>query len=141
VENRRQHKWVNEPKTQKGKNNRLQKVTAHKHESVRAKDNKNKYDVHVRFNVGSNKQLEMLFCGELGMVAQFKTEKDSPSFKSCFLHQWGDGGTILAKRRKRLLVLKQAQALYELSAYDGRWHMDLKACGTATGRFAGGSRV
>jgi hypothetical protein len=67
-----------------------------------------------QFNVGSNQQLAALFVGKLGMTAKFK------------------------KRRKRLLVLKQVEALLELSAYDGRWHVDLKACGTTTGRFAGG---
>lgn len=93
----------------------------------------------VRFNPGSNKQLESLFVGQLGLVPQFLTDKGSPSFRSAHLSQWGDGGDMLRTRRKRLLVLKQCQALLSLSAVDGRWHMDLRAAGTATGRYAGGT--
>lgn len=95
----------------------------------------------VLFNVGSNKQLESLFCGVLQMVPKFKTAKGAPAFRSSVLSQWGEGGEILKRRRKRLLVLKQCESLLNLSAYDGRWHASLKACGTATGRFAGGSVV
>jgi hypothetical protein len=95
----------------------------------------------TRFNVGSNKQLEALFCGVLGIKPKFQTAKGAPSFRSSVLSQWGDGGLMLQKRRKRLIVLKQAEALLELSAYDGRWHVDLKAAGTSTGRFAGGSNA
>jgi hypothetical protein len=37
-----------------------------------------------------------------------------------------------------MLVLAQIDSLLELSEADGRWHIDLKAAGTVTGRFAGG---
>ena len=101
----------------------------------------NKWDKNVRFNVGSNKQLTRIFVGALGMKPVFLTDKGSPSFKSCFLSQWGEGGLILKTRRERLLVLQQAKSLYELSEYDGRWHLDLKACGCSTGRYSGGTSV
>lgn len=93
---------------------------------------------YPHFNVGSNKQLAALFVDKLGMQPKFTTETGQPSFKSAFLNQWGEGGELLKKRRKRLLVLKQCESLLALSEYDGKWHVDLKACGTTTGRFAGG---
>lgn len=93
----------------------------------------------VRFNVGSNKQLTALFVRELRMSPKFLTDKNNPSFRSAVLGQWGEGGEMLKTRRKRMLVLKQTDALLELSSYDGRFHIDLKACGTSTGRFAGGA--
>lgn len=110
----------------------------------------------VRFNVGSNKQLARLFVDELKVRPKFWTEESkaskarrktnpdlkefepSPSFKSAHLAGYGEGGELLVERRKRLLVLTQCDSLLELSGKDGRWHVDLKACGTATGRFAGG---
>jgi hypothetical protein len=45
---------------------------------------------------------------------------------------------MLANYKKRLLVLKQQEKLLELSAKDGIFHQDLKACGTKTGRYSGG---
>jgi hypothetical protein len=110
----------------------------------------------ARFNIGSGKQLRALFVDTLGIQPRFWTEESktsrakreknpelkefqpSPSFKSAHLPGYGEGGEILVERRKRLLVLQQADSLLGLSAHDGRWHVDLKACGTATGRFAGG---
>lgn len=92
----------------------------------------------VQFNVGSNQQLARLFMGELGIQPRFFAAKGAPSFKSSVLDQWGEGGAALKTRRKRMIVLKQAEALYELSAVDGRWHVPLKACGTSTGRMSGG---
>lgn len=105
-----------------------------------------------RFNVGSNKQLAQLFINTLGFVPKFVTKEPkanpnkprkkefvpSPSFKSAHLSTYGDGGELLIKRRKRLLVLQQARSLLKLAAHDGRWHPDMRACGTATGRMAGG---
>jgi hypothetical protein len=106
----------------------------------------------VKFNTGSNKQLAQLFVNKLNMPVTFWTQPPkqkkgkprkkpfipSPSFKSSHLYTWGEGGLILENRRKRMLVLHQCNSLLELSEYDGRWHMDLKVCGTATGRAAGG---
>jgi DNA polymerase I-like protein with 3'-5' exonuclease and polymerase domains len=93
----------------------------------------------VRFNVGSNNQLAALFVSTLGMEPKFKTDKGAPSFRSAVLSQWGSGGEVLKTRRKRMLVLKQAEALLELSAVDGRWHVEIKVAATSTGRLAGGS--
>lgn len=108
---------------------------------ARVKGNPELFADDVRFNVGSNKQLAALFVGQLRMVAKFKTDSDQPSFRSAVLHQWGDGGDMLKLRRKRMLVMKQCESLLALTEHDGRWHVDLKACGTSTGRFAGGSNV
>jgi hypothetical protein len=95
----------------------------------------------VQFNVGSNKQLASLFVDQLGLPVKFTTAKGSPSFKSALLGQWGAGGEMLKARRKRFLVYKQACSLLSLSEYDGRWHTDLRACGTSTGRFSGGQHA
>jgi len=92
----------------------------------------------VTFNPGSNNQLKMLFVDVLQIEPKFFTAKGAPSFKSALLGQWGEGGTMLAARRKRGIVLAQAESLLQLSAYDGRFHIDLKAVGTSTGRAAGG---
>ncbi len=111
----------------------------------------------ARFNVGSNKQLASLFIDRLKARPKFWTEESkaskgkrsanpdlkefqpSPSFKAAHLPTYGEGGELLVERRKRLLVLKQCESLLALSGFDGRWHVDLKACGTTTGRAAGGS--
>jgi hypothetical protein len=115
-------RWIDGPKTARGKEGRAEAVKSEQ----------------FLFNVGSNKQLAALFVGKLRMEPKFTTKTGQPSFKSAFLSQWGEGGEMLKKRRKRLLVLKQVEALIELGSYDGKWHVDLKACGTTTGRFAGG---
>lgn len=91
------------------------------------------------FNISSNQQLARLFCDKLSMRSKFKSAKGQPSFKRSHLPSWGTGGEILAKRRQRMLVLQQAQALLSLSEQDGRWHLSLKCVGTSTGRLAGGN--
>lgn len=95
----------------------------------------------VDFNVGSNDQLASLFCDQMGLRAKFETAKGRPSFRSAVLGQWGEGGEMLKTRRKRMLVLKQCEALLKLSEIDGRWHCDLKLAAAATGRMAGGSHA
>ncbi len=90
-----------------------------------------------RFNPGSGQQLASLFCGKLGIDAFFKTDKGSPSMKAAHLYSYGDGGLLLTERKKILLVLQQCEKLKDKASYDGRWHVDLKACGTVTSRFAG----
>ncbi len=120
---------VRKRKTLKGRKKYLKKIRTD--EAARKKD--------IIFNIGSNHQLAALFIGQLGMQAKFKTAKDGPSFRSAVLDQWGDGGGMLKKRRKRLLVLKQCESLLALTEHDGRWHCDLKAAGTSTGRYSGGS--
>jgi hypothetical protein len=106
----------------------------------------------ARFNVGSNKQLARLFVEIMGIQPKFWTKEPkarpgkarkkeyvpSPSFKSAHLSTYGKGGELLRTRRKRLLVLQQTRSLLKLAAHDGRWHPDMRACGTATGRMAGG---
>ncbi len=129
IEREKTLKEIRKRKTFKGRKKYLR--------TIRIDETKRKKD--IVFNIGSNHQLAALFIGQLGMVTKFKTAKEGPSFRSAVLSQWGSGGDMLKKRRKRLLVLKQCEALFELSAYDGRWHLDIKACGTATGRMAGGT--
>lgn len=101
-----------------------------------------------RFNLGSNQQLEALFVGSLGIAPKFWTKPakgrdpetftPQPSFKAAHLSTYGEGGEMLVRRRKRLLVKQQAEALLALSEHDGAWHPDLRVAGTATGRMAGG---
>lgn len=98
---------------------------------------KGKWREECAFNPGSNRQLALLFVDQLGIEPFFRTPKEGPSFKAAHLHQWGDGGKLLADRRKRLLIHQQTTKLLEKSEYDGRWHVDLRAVGTVTSRFAG----
>ena len=91
------------------------------------------------FNVGSNKQLEMLFCDVLKINPKFRTPKGSPSFKASHLNQWGEAGKILFTRKKRLLVLQQAMNTYLASLRDGRVHCQIKVAGTRTNRVSGGT--
>lgn len=124
IEFRRTIHWILSPKTPRGQRNRYKKwSTTHIPKLV--------------FNPGSNKQLAALFKDTLGIHPIFFTPKEAPSFKSAHLHQWGDGGQILLKRRKRLIVQKQSEAILEQSARDGRLHIKLKAVGTKTGRYSG----
>lgn len=116
--------WIHSPKTYRGRCVRF--VQWHDGE------------FRSKFNVGSNKQLGELFQNKLGITPRFFTDKGSPSFKSSVLGQWGEGGDIIKARRKLLLVLKQTEALLELSKDDGHWHLGLKVASTATGRMAGG---
>lgn len=93
----------------------------------------------IQFNLGSSLDLEALFLGELKQVAKFLTEKGQPTFRSACLGQYGPHGEQLKTRRKRLLVMKQCEALHSLSEFDNRMHFDLRVAGTATSRAAGGS--
>lgn len=107
----------------------------------RVRNKEKAYHEDIAFNVGSNDQLAMLFVNVLNMVPKFFTATGKPSFKSTMLSQWGDGGEMLGKRRKRLLVLKQVCNLLKVSEYDARYHIDLKCAGTSTGRAAGGNHL
>lgn len=91
----------------------------------------------LSFNTGSNKQLEELFAHTLRLVPKFFTKKGASSFRSVHLNQWGEGGSMLATRRKKMIIMAQMESLLKLSEYDGRWHPDLRAAGTVTGRFIG----
>jgi hypothetical protein len=108
------------------------------------------------FNVGSNLQLKQLFVGVLGQIGSHITEKgeklikegvitrqealsEYPSFQSKHLAAWGPSGEILAKRRKRMLVLSQAQStLWMAEQGQGRIHPEVRIAGTRTNRVSGG---
>lgn len=122
--------WANDPELKKDK----ARIARFERLATGAEDER-----WYGFNIGSNLQLEMLFCGVLKMVPKFLTPKGKPSFKSTHLSQWGEGGKILLKRKKRMLVLQQAVNVYLSSEYDGRTHPQVRAAGTRTGRVAGGS--
>lgn len=121
--------YCSKPKTEKGRTKRREKCIP----------DSEIWNKNIRFNEGSNKQLAELFIGKLGIQPKFFTKKGQPSFKSSLLNQWGRGGEILLTRRKRLIVLKQMDALLEVSSYDGRWRIDLKVASTSTGRMSGGT--
>lgn len=127
IEEDRRVAWISQPKTDKGKAKR----------QAACVPGSDVWEKNVRFNPGSNKQLEVLFKDKMGIRPKFFTEKGSPSFKSSVLSQWGQGGLMLQKRRKRLIVLKQSESLYALSEYDGKFRPDIRAAGTATGRYVG----
>lgn len=129
VERRRLLEEIRCRKTLRGRKNYLKRV----------KSDPVKWQEDIAFNVGSNKQLAQLFVDELGIEPKFFTDKGAPSFKSSVLSQWGDGGELLKKRRKRGIVLAQCEALLRLSEHDGKWHIGIKAVGTATSRLAGGN--
>lgn len=113
---------------------------------------KRRLETAESFNPSSGKQLTSLFVSIVGITPKFWTKESKnktgkprkkefvpqPSFKSAHLSTYGKGGELLRTRRKRLLVLQQAQALLKLAEHDGRWHADIRAAGTATGRLAGG---
>ncbi len=130
IESARIQAYVNKP----GKKPLTDKVLQKRRDRIR---DKGLVTLKLHFNVGSNKQLEELFKDRLGMSPKFFTKKGAPSFRSVHLNQWGEGGSILARRRKLLIVLKQCENLLKLSEYDGRWHSSLRAAGTSTGRFIG----
>lgn len=108
------------------------------------------------FNPGSGKQLKELFCGIMGMTGKHLTKKGEekvrkkeltreealkqyPSFQSKHLSDWGDGGLLLAKRRKRLLVLSQVLSTLHMARMgQGRCHPEQRVAGTRTNRVAGG---
>lgn len=128
VERTRLLRRVTKLKTLRGRKSFLTRLRA---------DGSGVFDAEIRFNIGSNKQLADLFMGEYGMAAKFLTEKGQPAFRSAVLHQWGENGEALKTRRKRLLVLKQSEALLKLSEFDGKWRIDMRVAGTSTGRGVG----
>jgi hypothetical protein len=93
------------------------------------------------FNIGSNRQLAMLFVDEMKCDVKFRTPTGKPSLRAAHLSQFGSAGVALQSRRKRELVGKQAQRLLELSEPNGRWHHKINPCGTVTGRFSGGGTL
>ncbi len=140
LEQGRWEDWICQPKTERGRAQRQAKGIP---------DN-------IRFNPGSTKQLSELFIDKLGMQPTFFTKESKaskklretnpdkepfvpqPSMRAAHLPSYGEGGAMLQNLKKRKLVNLQQDKLLELSAKDGYWHHDLKACGTKTGRYAGG---
>ena len=140
IDSERYEAWVNEPKTERGKAQR------------KAKD----LPGDMCFNPKSTTQLTELFVNRLGYEPKFFTKESKvsrarrqtnpdlppfqpkPSMRAAHLPSYGEGGEMLANLKKRLLVGKQMSKLLELSERDGRFHLDLRACGTKTGRYAGG---
>ena len=118
------NEWVNGLKTERGRKKRAEKLA-------------NSGDL-FRFSVNSTKHKTQLFVEKLKIKPKHFTEKGAPSFKKPFLAQWGEGGLLLKNKGTISIAKRQAENLLELSAIDGRYHADLKACGTATGRYAGG---
>jgi hypothetical protein len=119
--------WCNEPKTEKGRANRRLKV-----------ESGEKDEDWYEFKLGSSKQLCMLFIDVMGMTHRFETPKGSPSFKASHLNQWKEGGQILFKRKKRLLVLQQCANTYLASLHSGRVHPFIRVSGTRSNRVSGG---
>jgi hypothetical protein len=143
IETKRREAWVNSLATERGRSSRERTVFE------RPK--------MWRFNPRSTRQLKLLFVDTLGIEPKFWTKESkaskkkrdadpslppyvpNPSFKAAHMGTYGEGGSILEKLKKRELVSKQAKNLLKLSEFDGRWHFDLRACGTKTGRYTGGS--
>jgi hypothetical protein len=146
IERDRAEAWVNGVTTDHGKANRRKAAEEKSQAFVKA----------VSFNSGSTKQLAELYVNRLGIKPTFWTKeskqssrdrqknpdkkpfKPNPSFRSVHLPSYGEGGEILQKRQKRQLIVTQQTNLLKLAETDGRWHLDLRACGTKTGRYAGG---
>lgn len=140
IEKSRHEAWLNAPKTERGKAQRAAKP----------------FPEDLRFNPRSTNQLAELFIDQLKFEPKFYTKESKaskksreanpdrapfqpkPSMRAAHLPSYGEGGEMLSTYKKRLLVLKQQEKLLELSAKDGRWHLDLRPCGTKTGRYAGG---
>lgn len=91
-----------------------------------------------RFKLRSGKQKTALFVDKLGMKPQHLTKGGQPAFGKAFLKQWGEGGRLLERLGTVSIELAQMENLLALSSYDGRWHCDLRAASTRTGRAAGG---
>ena len=143
IETARREAWVNRPKTEKGRAKREAQVW----------DKREEWE----FNPRSTTQLKEFFIDRLGYVPKFWTKESkasrakraenknlpeyvpNPSFRAAHLDTYGEGGKILSNYKKRELVQRQAENLLALSQVDGRWHYDLRACGTKTGRYTGGS--
>ena len=124
----REHKTY--PKSVRGEQNRWAAMMQGKY--------KEKWD----FNINSGAHLAYLFNTILGIDPKFRTAKGAPSFKASHLGQWDmedrQGGSILIKRKKRLLVLNQAVSTYISALYDGRYHPQIRAGGTRTNRVSSG---
>ena len=91
----------------------------------------------VAFNLSSKLHKKRLFVDKLGNIPIFMSPKGDPSFKKEVLPQWGDGGKLLMNKGTTFLSKTQCESLIERAEDEGRWHVDLMAAGTTTGRFKG----
>ena len=131
IENKRREEWIAEAKSERGQNTRRSAPLPEV----------------LKFNTRSNTQLKMLFVDHLGIKPTFWTKPakgrskedytPSPSFRSVHLPTYGEGGQMLASLKKLHLVKTQLTSLQQLAEGDGRWHQELRACGTKTGRYTG----
>jgi len=97
------------------------------------------------FSITSPKDLLLLFSSVMGITPPFYTKPDksgngggNPSFAKAHMKAWHPSGEILENRGTYGIVKKQAENLGQLSAGDGRWHLEMRATGTKTGRLSGG---
>ncbi len=95
-------------------------------------------DDWMHFNVNSPLHLALLFSKVLKITPTFLTKTGQPSFKSSHMGQWGLGGEILIRRKKRIIVLNQAISTYLASALDRRAHCSIRVSGTKTNRSSSG---
>lgn len=104
-------------------------------------------DKICNFNIGSPKDLLLLYHTILNIAIPFTTlpnhktgsKGGNASFKRAHLRSWHEeSGQVLEDRGSLKFALSQTQSLRTLSAYDNRWHIDMNATGTKTGRLSGG---
>jgi len=138
--NIKQDAYINDPnvKTERGRESRRQKIEQGLPFGDREKI--------CEFNIGSTKDLFLLYNGILGIKTPFLTKPDkngngggNPSFKKGHLAAWHKSGKILQDRGSIRIRKKQAESLLELTKRDGRWHVGMQATGTKTGRLSGGA--
>ncbi len=127
IEAEKAEAWVNGVKTEKAREGRRQQI----------RDGNAPQE--IKFNLGSTKDKKALFIDKLGLTATFKTPTDNPSFGAKLLWQYGEPGLMIVKLGTHKISRSQAESLKELSARDGRWHLDLKCTGARTNRMSGGS--
>ena len=119
----------------------IKRIEARMLEEERAKRKTEKGKAGVKpvpFNIGSNKQLAALICGELGVEARFKTPTGDPSFRSAHLFSYGDIAEPITTLGKREIVKNFCDKTVELAGVDGLYHQSMKIVGTVSGRLSGG---
>lgn len=91
----------------------------------------------VAFNLQSGPHKKRLFMDKLGLFPKYLTKSGQPSFSKTFLSQWGEGGMLLFTKGTLTITLDQLKKVYKRSKDDSKWHIDLMAAGTTTGRCKG----
>lgn len=104
----------------------------------------NKAHLKVPFNFGSTQQLTQLFVGIQRQIPKIFTtdlktgrKTSTPSFNKKHLKQF-KGTELLIKKSELNQASAQSNSLMQRIQYDGKWHIDVRAAGTVTGRTAGG---